>query len=56
MKNFVENTLKSDRNNIKRRSKIKSELGLGNGFKKTHSKDKNNLDLTKMLSNYNYTV
>lgn len=46
MKSFVENTLKSDRKNIKRRSKVKSELGLGNGFKKPHSKDKNNLDLT----------
>lgn len=46
MKSFVENTLKSDRTNIKRRSKVKSELGIGNGFKKTHSKDKNNFDLT----------
>jgi hypothetical protein len=45
MKSFVENNLKSDRNGIKLKSKIKSELGLGNGFKKTHSKDKNNLNL-----------
>jgi hypothetical protein len=45
MKSFVENTLKSDRNNIRRRSKIKSELGLGNGFKKSHTKDKSNSDL-----------
>lgn len=46
MKSFVENSLKSDRNNIRRRSKVKSEFGLGNGFKKSHTKDKNNLDLT----------
>lgn len=43
MKSFVENTLKSNRNSIKRSSRIKSELGL-NGFKKTHSKDKNKFD------------
>lgn len=46
MKNFVENNLNSDRKGIKLRSKIKSEYGLGNGFKKTHTKDKNNFDLT----------
>jgi hypothetical protein len=43
MKNFVENTLKSNRNSVERSSRIKSELGL-NGFKKTHTKDKNNFD------------
>ena len=41
MKSFVENSLKSDRNSIKRRAKIKSDIGVTNGFKKTHSKDKN---------------
>lgn len=46
MKNFVENTLKSNRNDIKRKSKLKSELGLGNGFKKSHTKDKSNSDLS----------
>jgi hypothetical protein len=45
MKTFVENNLKSDRKNIKRRSRVKSEFGLGNGFKKSHEKDKNNFDL-----------
>ena len=43
MKSFVENTLNSKRNSIKRSSRIKSELGL-NGFKKTHTKDKNKFD------------
>tara|TARA_B100000579_G_C22844986_1_gene863790 strand:+ start:3108 stop:3584 length:477 start_codon:yes stop_codon:yes gene_type:complete len=48
MKTWVNNTLGKSRGDIKRQKTIKSDSGMKNQFKKTHSKDKENKNVTKV--------
>jgi len=47
MKTWVTNTLDSSRGDIVRNKRNKSDSGMNNQFKKTHSKDRNNKNVTK---------
>ena len=47
MKTWVNNTLEKSRGDIVRDKRNKSDSGMSNQFKKTHSKDKNNKNVTK---------
>tara|TARA_R100000900_G_scaffold69051_1_gene54940 strand:+ start:14705 stop:15181 length:477 start_codon:yes stop_codon:yes gene_type:complete len=47
MKTWVNNTLNNSRGDIVRNKRNKSDSGMNNQFKKTHSKDKNNKNVTK---------
>ena len=47
MKTWVNNTLGKSRGDIVRDKRNKSDSGMSNQFKKTHSKDKNNKNVTK---------
>jgi hypothetical protein len=48
MKQFIESTLNGQRNKIKKSAEIKSEFTPNNGFKKTHTKDRQTKNVTKV--------
>lgn len=48
MKRFIESTLNGQRNKIKKSAEIKSEFTPNNGFKKTHTKDRQTKNVTKV--------
>lgn len=48
MKQFIESTLNSQRGKIKKSAEIKSEFTPNNGFKKTHTKDRQTKNVTKV--------
>jgi|TARA_R110000782_G_scaffold96177_2_gene180620 hypothetical protein len=48
MKTWVNNTLKQSRGDINRQKTVKSDSGMKNQFKKTHTKDKENKNVTKV--------
>ena len=47
MKTWINNTLNNSRGDIVRNKRNKSDSGMNNQFKKTHSKDRNNKNVTK---------
>jgi len=48
MKQFIESTLNSQRGIVKKSAEIKSEFTPNNGFKKTHTKDRQTKNVTKV--------
>lgn len=48
MKQFIESTLNSQRGKVKKSAEIKSEFTPNNGFKKTHTKDRQTKNVTKV--------
>jgi len=48
MKQWVNKTLDSKRNSLHHVKKVKQETGMDNQFKKTHTKDNNNKNITKI--------
>ena len=48
MKEFIESTLNSQRGKVKKSAEIKSEFTPNNGFKKTHTKDRQTKNATKV--------
>ncbi len=48
MKTWVNNTLDKSRGDINRQKTIKSDAGMKNQFKKTHTKDRDNKNVTKV--------
>ena len=48
MKTWVNNTLDKSRGDVNRQKTIKADSGMANQFKKTHTKDKENKNVTKV--------
>ena len=48
MKTWVNNTLNKNRGDITRQKRLKSDSGMKNQFKKTHTKDRDNKNVTKV--------
>ena len=48
MKTWVNNTLDKSRGDINRQKTIKSDAGMKNQFKKTHTKDRDNKNVSKV--------
>jgi|TARA_R110000744_G_scaffold253802_1_gene369515 hypothetical protein len=48
MKTWINGTLDKSRGSIKRQKTLKSDSGMKNQFKKTHTKDKENKNITKV--------
>jgi len=48
MKEFIESTLRGQRGRVKKSAELKSEFTPENGFKKTHNKDRQTKNVTKV--------
>ena len=47
MKEYIESTLRGQRNKVKMSSELKTQFSPENGYKKTHSKDRQTTNVTK---------